>query len=276
MQFLLKRPKFSFLVIQISSDFQPCCCNILEQFVNQDTDRQCLPLESWFLGPNMYAFLNRNNVFGHPGSHVSPRDNDLDRFTAGFLISSHQYFTCFYVYFKPMSLHTHTHTHTRITKEIWISLCLPATNSAVSRKAKPNARSLSHRYMVISGNQPNSRETACVLLKGKIMVISEPVFLCWAESRRREVNAYSSTGVLSDRGGFLLLPWEQTTCCEAVMSDSVLLTSPKGLQRVLFAGSQESCSKSLPRPLTSLIQVDWVTRLLKRFSLKKDAFFVSK
>ena len=172
--------------------------------------------------------------------------------------------------------HTHTHTHTWITKEIWISLCLPATNSAVSRKAKPNARSLSHRYMVISGNQPNSRETACVLLKGKIMVISEPVFLCWAESRRREVNAYSSTGVLSDRGGFLLLPWEQTTCCEAVMSDSVLLTSPKGLQRVLFAGSQESCSKSLPRPLTSLIQVDWVTRLLKRFSLKKDAFFVSK
>lgn len=109
MQFLLKRPKFSFLVIQISSDFQHCCCKILEQFVNQDTDRQCLPLESWFLGPNMYAFLNRNNVFCHPGSHVSPRDNDLDRFTAGFLISSHQYFTCFYVYFKPMSLHTHTH-----------------------------------------------------------------------------------------------------------------------------------------------------------------------
>lgn len=109
MQFLLKRPKFSFLVIQISSDFQHCCCNILEQFVNQDTDRQCLPLELWFSGPNMYAFLNRNNVFCAPGSHVSPRDNDLDRFTAGFLTSSHQHFTCFYVYFKPMSLHTHTH-----------------------------------------------------------------------------------------------------------------------------------------------------------------------
>lgn len=148
-----------------------------------------------------------------------------------------------------------THTHTQITKEIWISLCLPATNTAMSRKAKPNARSLSHRYMVISGNQPNSWETACVLLKGKIMVISEPMFLCKAESRRKEVNTYSWTGVLSDRGDFLLLPWEQTTCCEAVMSDSVLLTSPKGLQRVLFAGSQESCSKSLPRPLTSLLQV---------------------
>ena len=147
------------------------------------------------------------------------------------------------------------YTHTQITKEIWISLCLPATNTAMSRKAKPNARSLSHRYMVISGNQPNSRETACVLLKGKIMVISEPMFLCKAESRRKKVNAYSWTGVLSDRGDFLLLPWEQTTCCEAVMSDSVLLTSPKGLQRVLFAGSQESCSKSLPRPPTSLIQV---------------------
>lgn len=95
-----------------------------------------------------------------------------------------------------------THTHTQITKEIWISLCLPATNTAMSRKAKPNARSLSHRYMVISGNQPNSWETACVLLKGKIMVISEPMFLCKAESRRKEVNTYSWTGVLSDRGDF--------------------------------------------------------------------------
>lgn len=38
------------------------------------------------------------------------------------------------------------------------------------------------------------------------------------------------------------------------MSDSVLLTSPKIQRRVLFAGSQESCSKAVQRHLASLIQ----------------------
>ena len=89
-------------------------------------------------------------------------------------------------------------------KEIWISLHLPVTNIAVSRKAKPNAKSLSHKSMVISGNQPYSCETPCVLLKGKIMVISVNVFLWETKSKIKEMKAYSSLASYQRGSNFLL------------------------------------------------------------------------
>lgn len=83
------------------------------------------------------------------------------------------------------------HKEKNITKNTLTYLYLPVTNTPASRKAKANAQSLSHKYMVISGNQPYSYETACVLLKGKIIVISAKGFLCEIESKIKEMNAYS-------------------------------------------------------------------------------------
>lgn len=149
---------------------------------------------------NIYAFLNSNNVFCHVARLVSLSYKNLDHFILSLLISNHQLLTYFYVYFQPMSLHKEK----KITKDILIYLYLPVTNTPVSRKAKPNAKSLSHKYMVISGNRPYSYETACVLLKGKIIVISAKGFLCETESKIKEMNAYSLLLSYQTGSNFLL------------------------------------------------------------------------
>lgn len=41
-----------------------------------------------------------------------------------------------------------------LSPELGIGVTCPVTKTSVSRRAKPKARSLSHKYMVISGDQP--------------------------------------------------------------------------------------------------------------------------
>lgn len=98
-------------------------------------------------------------------------------------------------------------------KEVLLFPYLPVTYAPGSRKAKPKAKSLSHKYMVISGNQPYSSETACVLLKGNYNGYLCKNFSQWNWIKKKRNECILFTVVLSDGEQFPpLLHWEQTAC----------------------------------------------------------------